>query len=171
MPDEMGIGPTVAALSTPAAPAGLGVLRVSGREALAVASRVFRPANPARALDRQPGYTASYGLWPTGRASSTNAWRWFFGRRTAIPERTWWNFPATAALICWLAPAGAVRCGRRAGRAGRIHPPAFLNGKLDLTGAEAVMALIAADGQLAARQPWRRGKGRCSAGSAILSGD
>ena len=39
MPDEMGIGPTVAALSTPAAPAGLGVLRVSGREALAVASR------------------------------------------------------------------------------------------------------------------------------------
>ena len=34
---------TIAAISTPAAPAGLGVLRVSGDDAVAVAARVFRP--------------------------------------------------------------------------------------------------------------------------------
>ena len=33
---------TIAALSTPAAPAGLGVLRISGDDAIAVADRVFR---------------------------------------------------------------------------------------------------------------------------------
>ena len=35
---------TIAAIATPAAPAGLGVVRVSGDDALAVAGRVFRPA-------------------------------------------------------------------------------------------------------------------------------
>ena len=61
MPAESFTGPTVAALSTPAAPAGLGVVRVSGRDAVAVASRVFRPASPSRSLDSLSGYTAAYG--------------------------------------------------------------------------------------------------------------
>lgn len=45
---EMVEGPAIAALSTPSAPAGLGVLRVSGRDAVGIASRVFRPARPGR---------------------------------------------------------------------------------------------------------------------------
>ena len=52
---------TIAAIATPAAPAGLGVLRLSGDDALAVAGRVFRPADPRRAPERLPGYTAAYG--------------------------------------------------------------------------------------------------------------
>ena len=34
---------TIAAISTPLAPAGLGVLRLSGDEALPIAAKVFRP--------------------------------------------------------------------------------------------------------------------------------
>ena len=50
---------TIAALSTPPAPAGLGVLRLSGPEALAVAARVFRPAAKNRPLEAMEGYTAA----------------------------------------------------------------------------------------------------------------
>ena len=41
---------TIAAISTPPAPAGLGVIRLSGDEAVAVASRVFRPGRAGRDL-------------------------------------------------------------------------------------------------------------------------
>ena len=52
---------TIAAISTPAAPAGLGVLRVSGDDAVAVAARVFRPARAGKRLEDAAGYTAQYG--------------------------------------------------------------------------------------------------------------
>ena len=45
---------TIAAISTPPAPAGLGVIRLSGAEAIAIAGRVFRPADPARQRARVP---------------------------------------------------------------------------------------------------------------------
>ncbi len=152
MPDEMGIGPTVAALSTPAAPAGLGVLRVSGREALAVASRVFRPANPARALDRLPGYTASYGHVADGEGVIDECVALVFRAPHSytgedVVELSCHGGPyLLARTLRALFAAGAVPAGP-----GEFTRRAFLNGKLDLTGAEAVMALIAADGQLAAR--------------------
>ena len=152
MPDEMGIGPTVAALSTPAAPAGLGVLRVSGREALAVASRVFRPANPACALDRLPGYTASYGHVADGEGVIDECVALVFRAPHSytgedVVELSCHGGPyLLARTLRALFAAGAVPAGP-----GEFTRRAFLNGKLDLTGAEAVMALIAADGQLAAR--------------------
>lgn len=52
---------TIAALSTPPAAAGLGVIRVSGEAAIEVADRIFRAAARGRTLAQQPGYTALYG--------------------------------------------------------------------------------------------------------------
>ena len=52
---------TIAAIATPAAPAGLGVVRLSGEDAIAVASRVFVPRDPHKRLCDREGYTALYG--------------------------------------------------------------------------------------------------------------
>ena len=52
---------TIAAISTPPAPAGLGVIRLSGDEAVAVAARVFRPGRAERELTGLAGYAAAYG--------------------------------------------------------------------------------------------------------------
>ena len=51
----------IAAIATPAAPAGLGVVRLSGEDALHVADKIFRPARRGAALSLQPGYSALYG--------------------------------------------------------------------------------------------------------------
>ena len=51
----------IAAISTPSAPAGLGVIRVSGEDAIAVADAVFKPMDEARCLPQLGGYRAAYG--------------------------------------------------------------------------------------------------------------
>ncbi len=143
---------TIVAISTPSGSAGLGVVRLSGPEATAIAGRVFRPANPDKTPDKLAGYTAAYGR--------------VFDTEGDVDE---------CVLLCFRAPhsytgedvaefschggryilqrvlracldAGAVSAGP-----GEFTRRAFLNGKMDLTQAESVMDLIAADGKLAAQ--------------------
>lgn len=140
---------TIAALSTPAAPAGLGVIRVSGENAVAVTAKVFRSAKDITAMD---GYTAAFGH--------------VFDTDGDIDECVALVFRAphsyTGEEVVELSCHGGVyllrrvlralyAAGARPAEAGEFTRRAFLNGKMDLTGAEAVMDLIAADGKLAAR--------------------
>lgn len=143
---------TIAAIATPAAPAGLGVVRLSGEEAIAIAARVFRPLNPARAPEKLPGYTAAYGH--------------VFDREGDIDDCVLLVFRAphsytgenVAELSChggqYLLQRVLRACldaGARPAGAGEFTRRAFINGKMDLTQAESVMDLIAANGRLAAR--------------------
>ena len=51
---------TIAAISTPQGMGGIGVIRISGPEAVTVAGRIFCAAN-GKSLADIPGYTAQYG--------------------------------------------------------------------------------------------------------------
>ena len=51
---------TIAAIAT-ATGGGVGMVRLSGPQALAVAGRVFRPMNPAKSPETMPGYTGAFG--------------------------------------------------------------------------------------------------------------
>lgn len=143
---------TIAAISTPAAPAGIGVIRLSGDDAIAIACRVFRAADPSRALDKLGGYTAAYGHVFDADGDIDDCVALVFcaphsytGEDTVelschgglyLLQRT-----LRACLAAGANPAGAGEFTRRA----------FIGGKMDLTQAESVMELIAADGRLAAR--------------------
>ncbi len=143
---------TIVAVSTPAAPAGLGVLRISGAEAFTVAERVFRPANSGRRISDMPGYTAAFGH--------------VFDRDGDIDECVALVFRAphsyTGEDVVELSCHGGLyllqrtlrtclSAGARPAEAGEFTRRAFLNGKMDLTQAESVMSLIAANGRLAAK--------------------
>ena len=52
--------PTIAAISTPLSVGAIGLVRLSGPEAVAIAGRVFRPIG-RRTLETVPGYSAIYG--------------------------------------------------------------------------------------------------------------
>ncbi|MBQ6707241.1 MAG: tRNA uridine-5-carboxymethylaminomethyl(34) synthesis GTPase MnmE [Clostridia bacterium] len=158
---EQNIGlAVIAALSTPAAPAGIGVIRVSGDEAVAVADRVFRPAGN-RALHTLSGYQAAFGH--------------VFDEAGDIDECVALVFRAphsytgedTVELSCHGGLYGLRRvlralyaAGARPAEAGEFTRRAFLNGKMDLTGAEAVMDLIGASGRLAAKTALAAREGR-----------
>ena len=52
---------TIAAVSTAPAPGGIGIVRISGEEALAVADQVFRGVS-GKKLSQMRGYTAQLGV-------------------------------------------------------------------------------------------------------------
>ncbi len=146
------MGKVIAAISTPVYSAGIGVLRVSGEGAITVAERVFRPANAKRTLSALGGYQAVFGhvVDSDGQidecvATVFRAPHSYTGEDVVelschggvyLLQRT-----LRALLEAGAAPAGAGEFTRRA----------FLNGKIDLTRAEAVMNLIGAEGRLAAK--------------------
>lgn len=142
----------IAAISTANAPAGIGVIRLSGDKAIEVASRIFRPISKTRTLEKAAGYTALYG--------------WTFDDDGDIDECVALVFRAphsyTGENVVELSCHGGLYLLQRTLRAafsagavpaepGEFTKRAFVNGKVDLTGAEAVMDLISANGRLAAK--------------------
>ena len=143
---------TIAAISTPAGSAGLGVVRLSGPEALAIAGRVFRPQNPDKTPEKLAGYTAAYGRVFDAAgdldecvALCFRAPHSYTGEDVVELSCHGGRYILQKVLRACL-DAGATPAGP-----GEFTRRAFLNGKMDLTQAESVMDLIAADGQLAAQ--------------------
>ena len=143
---------TIAAISTPSGSAGLGVVRLSGPDALAVAGRVFRPADPRKTPENLVGYTAAYGRVFDAEGDVDECVLLVFRAPHSYTGENVAEFSChggryilrrvlRACLDAGASPAGPGEFTRRA----------FLNGKMDLTQAESVMDLIAADGQLAAQ--------------------
>ena len=143
---------TIAAISTPAGSAGLGVVRLSGGDAIAVAGRVFRPADPARTVDRLEGYTAAYGhvYDPDGDIDECVALVFRAPRSYTGEDVVELSIHGGGYLLQRTLRA-CLAAGARPAGPGEFTRRAFMNGKMDLTQAESVMGLIAADGQLAAR--------------------
>ncbi len=143
---------TVAAISTPLAPAGLGVVRLSGDDAVAVADRVFRARGRGRRLRDLPGYTALYGHVADAAGDIDDCVALVFRAPHSYTGEDVVEFSCHGG--CYLLTrvlqavleAGALPAGP-----GEFTKRAFLNGKMDLTEADAVMDLIGAQGQLAAR--------------------
>lgn len=146
------MGKTIAAIATPAAPAGLGVVRVSGDDALAVAGRVFRPAGRGKALQELPGYTALYGHVYDEEGDIDDCVALVFRAPHSYTGEDVVELSCHGGLYLLRRVLRAViAAGAVPAQAGEFTRRAFVNGKMDLTGAEAVMELITAQGDLAAR--------------------
>ncbi len=138
---------TIAAIATAPGAGGIAVVRLSGAESYQVAARVFCPANAAK-VEQAKGYTAMYGAFREGNETFDEGVALFSVRPTAIPARMWWSFPAMAEMrwpAVWWKPA--LPPVRSLPLPASTPRRAFLNGKLGLTQAEAVMDLISADGR------------------------
>lgn len=142
----------IAAIATPPVPSAIGILRVSGEGAIEAASAVFRAAS-GRPLAACESRRLVYGtlLGPDGApidqvlATISRAPHSYTGEDTA--ELQCHGSPAVLAMALEALFAQGVR---QAGP-GEFTKRAFLNGKLDLTQAEAVADLIDAETQAAAR--------------------
>ena len=120
-------GSTIAAIATAPGAGGIAVVRLSGAQSYAVAERVFRPANPGKKVAQAKGYTALFGHFVDGGEK--------FDEGVALFFRAPHSY--TGEDVVELSCHGGSAVARRA----------FLNGKLGLTQAEAVMDLISADGR------------------------
>ena len=144
---------TIAAIATPPLPSAIGILRLSGDGAIEAAAAVFRPAG-GKSLAEYESRRLVYGtlLGPDGApidqalATVSRAPRSYTGEDTA--EFQCHGSPA----VLQLGLEALLAQGVRQAGPGEFTRRAFLNGKLDLTQAEAVADLIDAETPAAVRQ-------------------
>lgn len=141
---------TIAAISTPQAAGGIGIVRISGTDARRVASRVFRPAG-GKSIEEAKGYTALFGRVADGEGEFDEAVALVFSQPKSYTGEDVVELSCHGGLFLVKRLLAAVlRAGAQPAEPGEFTRRAFLNGKLSLTGAEAVMDLIGAQGKQAA---------------------
>ncbi len=148
---------TIAALSTPPGEGAIAVVRLSGPEALTIAGKIFRGATPqprravfGRIVDAEGVVDEVVLTTFSAPASYTGEHVVEIGCHGGV-------------LVSARVLQTALEAGARAAGPGEFTQRAFLNGKMDLTQAEAVMDLIRAQTPLAARAAAEQLAGRIGA--------
>lgn len=131
-------------------PSGIGVIRVSGDKALETAGKVFRPFDERRAIDRLDGYCAAYGRLFDSSGDFDDAVALVFRAPHSYTGEDVVEISCHGGRAVMLRLLRALYdAGADPAEAGEFTKRAFLNGKLSLTQAEAVMDVIGAQGALA----------------------
>ncbi len=135
---------TIAAIATPAGEGALGVIRISGEQAIAVADRVFTAFSGKR-LSEMKGYTAAYGIISeNGNRLDDAIALVYLAPHSYTGEDTVEISVHGGRLMLRSVLRLILKNGAFLAEAGEFTKRAFLNGKLDLTKAESVMGLISA---------------------------
>ena len=142
----------IAAIATPPGTGGVGILRLSGPGAIEAAAQVFSPAGPT-ALADAPDRQLLYGKLLDEKGQGLDSALAFVSRapRSYTGEDTAELQCHGSPMVLSLALEALYAAGARAAQPGEFTQRAFLNGKLDLTQAEAVIDLIDAETAAAAR--------------------
>lgn len=155
---------TIASISTPLGENGIGIVRLSGKEAIAIAEKIFKPKSADSAnLKKIPSHTLHYGhisvngtvidevLVSVMHAPKT------YTRENIVEINCHGGIvPLTKVLeLC-------LKNGARLAQPGEFTQRAFLNGRIDLTQAEAVCDIIRAKTEIAAQVAVRQLEGQLS---------
>ena len=141
---------TVAAISTPVAAGGIGVIRISGADAISIAAKVFRPSGKKN-ITEMKGYTAAHGTVVDGEKAIDEAVLLVFRAPHSYTGEDVAEISCHGGVYVVSRVLRAVlSAGAQPAAPGEFTKRAFLNGKLDLTKAEAVMNLISAQGEQSA---------------------
>lgn len=136
---------TIAAISTPPGEGGIGIVRLSGDEALEIADKIYRQGK--KRLSDQPSHTIHYGSVynpKTNEKLDEVMVTIMHGPKTYTREdiveiNTHGGIHVTNKVLQVLLSTGA-----RLAEPGEFTKRAFLNGRIDLSQAEAVMDVIRA---------------------------
>jgi tRNA modification GTPase len=131
---------TIAALATPPGPSALAILRLSGPEALSLVQTLMADERPCR-----PQHARHVTLRQAGQVLDDAVVTWWRGPRSSTGEDVVEISCHGSPLIIGKILAALYALGARPARPGEFTERAFLNGKLDLTQAEAVADLIQAE--------------------------
>ncbi len=164
---------TIAACATPPGISGIAVIRLSGPASLAVAAAIFQPfSSRFPAVADMPGYTCApgliHGLSGSAEAIDQVILTCFraphsYTGEDVIEISCHGGLAVKQAILDLLYTLGVQPAGP-----GEFTRRAFLNGKLDLSQAEAVMDLIAAQASQRSRAALRQLQGQLSRRLALL---
>lgn len=143
---------TIAAISTAMSASGIGIIRISGENAMDVISRIYRSKGGKKQIKEQPTHTIHYGYIYDGEELIDEvlvmlmyAPRTFTGEDTVEIDCHGGVFAMKRVLET------VLKNGTEIAAPGEFTKRAFLNGRLDLSQAEAVMDVIQAKNEYALR--------------------
>lgn len=141
---------TIAAIATPNAPGGIGIVRISGENALDVAAKIFKTVS-GKSVAESKGYCAHFGnVYDNNERLDEAVCLVFRAPRSYTGEDVAEISCHGGLYVTKRVLRAALDAGAVPAEAGEFTKRAFLNGKLDLAAAESVMALIGASGKQAA---------------------
>lgn len=141
---------TIAAIATAMSNSGIGIVRISGDEALDVADRIFRPKKGSRKVSDMETHTIHYGYVTDGDEVIDEVMLLIMkAPRSYTCEDTIEIDCHGGVLVMKKILETILKYGARPAEPGEFTKRAFLNGRIDLSQAESVIDVINAQNELA----------------------
>ncbi len=155
---------TIAAIATPIGEGGVAIIRISGENALKIASKIFKPKNDYD-INNMKTYTMKYGnvldleskeiidevILSYMKAPSS------YTGENVVEINCHGGVVSTSSVLNQI-----IRAGARLAEPGEFTKRAFLNGRIDLSQAEAVMDIITAKTELSMKSAMLQSSGALS---------
>jgi len=153
-------GDTIAAIATAMTVSGIGIIRVSGEEALEIAGKVYRSKNGKNDIRKSESHKIHYGFIYDGEEMIDEVLVMVMkGPRSYTGEDTVEIDCHGGILAMRKVLEAVIRAGARPAEPGEFTKRAFLNGRIDLSQAEAVMDVINAKNEYALKSSMSQLKG------------
>ena len=141
---------TIAAAATAMSSSGIGIIRISGEEAFSIMKKIFRPYRKEKDMSAQPSYTVHYGTVEEGEEVLDEVLVLLMrGPHSYTAEDTVEIDCHGGRLVMQRILDLVIKNGARPAEPGEFTKRAFLNGRIDLSQAEAVMDLIQSRNRMA----------------------
>lgn len=134
---------TIAAIATGMSNGGISIVRISGADSLAIADRIYRSKSGNKVLSRQQSHTVHYGYIYDGDTlidevlvvlmKAPNS----YTRENVVEINCHGGITVTRKVL-----ETVIKYGARTAEPGEFTKRAFLNGRIDLSQAEAVIDVI-----------------------------
>lgn len=151
---------TIAAISTAMSASGIGIVRISGEDSLKVISKIYRSKKGKKKIEEVPTHTIHYGFICDGEevidevlVMVMKAPRTFTGEDTVEIDCHGGVYAMKRVLEI------VLKNGARIAEPGEFTKRAFLNGRIDLSQAEAVMDVIQAKNEYALKSSMEQLRG------------
>lgn len=151
---------TIAAIATAVSPAGLSVIRISGEEAFSIIDKIYRSKSGHKKLSEQQSHTIHYGYIYDGEEMIDEVLVLLMrAPKTFTKEDTVEIDCHGGILVTRKILDTVVKYGASLAQPGEFTKRAFLNGRMDLSEAEAVLDVIHAKNEFALQASVKQLKG------------
>ncbi len=154
---------TIAAIATAASDSGIGIIRISGENAIETADRIYRSRNNKKKLIDVESHTIHYGYIYDGDELVDEVMAVVMKAPNTYTKENTVEIDCHGGILVMHKILDVVlKNGCRLAEPGEFTKRAFLNGRIDLSKAEAVMDVIHAKNEFALKSSVRQLKGSVS---------
>jgi tRNA modification GTPase len=151
---------TIAAISTAMSNSGIGIIRISGPDAVEIADKIYKSKNNKKKLCNQKTHTIHYGYIYDGDELIDEVMVAIMKAPNSFTAEDTVEIDCHGGMLVMKKILETVlKNGARAAEPGEFSKRAFLNGRIDLTKAEAIMDLISSQNDYALKSSVNQLKG------------